>query len=82
MLTITNSVYYEPTLRMTSIAGYKVVPKVFLVHLQVASSNPVGLRRKARYPKGTGCLEITVQPQPFRRTVQTAPSRFEVLFQM
>ena len=77
MLTITNSVYYEPTLRMTSIAGYKVVPKVSLAHLQVAFSNPVCLQMRALYPNGAGCLDITVQPQPSGRTVQTAPPLFE-----
>ena len=82
MLTITNSVYYEPILRMTSIAGYKVVPKVSLAHLQVAFSNPVCLQMRALYPNGAGCLDITVQPQPLGRTVQTAPPLFEVLNQV
>ena len=77
MLTITNSVYYEPTLRMTSIAGYKVVPRVSLAHLQVPVLNPVCLQMRALYPNGAGCLDITVQPQPLGRTVQTAPPLFE-----
>jgi len=62
---------------MTSIAGYKVVPKVSLAHLQVAFSNPVGLPMTASHPNSTVWLEITVQPQPLGRTVQTAPGLFE-----
>ena len=62
---------------MASIAGHKDVLKVFLVHLQVAFSTPLGLQMTASQPNSTVCLEITVQPQPLGRTVQTAPALFE-----